>query len=255
MWICQGGFGELGHAVRIVSHPSQIHSGSRNKTIILGANLLPTYPNLAPSGDIILFNLEQAREGWMTSAYLALLRNYPVWDYSTTNIEELKRHGIEAAFCPIGYAKCLERVPTTEPRELDVLFYGSDFGRRTSILDAITNLNGLVIGRLFNVYGGELDTRISQSRVVLNLRAYDSDVFNIVRCSYLLANRCCVVSEATQDPDVEDIRDGIVWGTAEELPALCERYVKDDTLRHAVAQRGYELFKRRKQSAALRKLL
>src|SRR5215203_6323713 len=111
-------FCSLGIKARIVREPSKLDE----ITIVLGCNLLK--PNMVPTGKrLILFNLEQIAPGspWLTTGYLALLREHPVWDYSLQNIGELARMGIEATLCGIGYMPALTRIkPARE--DIDVLF-------------------------------------------------------------------------------------------------------------------------------------
>lgn len=237
----QEGFAELGHVVKITTNPEEL----QGKAIVFGANIQPT---ILPT-DAIIFNLEQANTGWMTEPYLHQLRNYEVWDYSYRNISDLARKGVTAKYCGIGYEPCLTKIQP-QPEDIDVLFYGSIFGERVGILNAI-EATGLKVQRLFGVYGAARDEWISRSKIVLNLHAYDNAPFEIVRVSYLWANSRFVVSEGFFSES--DSR--MVVGKPEELPSLCLQYAQDPTARRLIAARGFQQFTKTRQSDYLKDLL
>lgn len=251
----QSGFAELGEVVPIVHDPREIIG----RGVVLGANLLPTAPHLRIPDNAIVFNLEQASltSGWLNDTYLDVLRTHDVWDYSEYNIDMLRALGVQRIrLCRIGYASCLTRIAHTSPEDVDILFYGSISGRRIPILDAIA-ATGLRVHRLFGVYGAERDRWIARSKVVLNLHAHPERIFEIVRVSYLLANRRCVVSESGRGSDRIEaaLREGVAFGDTAELPELCRRYAADATGRTALARRGFELFSAMRQSDSLQAAL
>ncbi len=172
----QGGFRGLGYETPIVHTPT-------NKSLVFGANI---QPSAVPEGAVI-FNLEQINTPWMKQEYLDLLRRNEVWDYSTTNIIGLRKHGIEAKKCGVGYHECLRRIPRNVKPDIDVLFYGSENEKRKAVWDQITK-TGIIGKWLFGVYGAERDEWIARSKMVLNTPFYDNGIFEIVRCSYLWAN-------------------------------------------------------------------
>src|SRR5665213_244693 len=157
--------------------------------IILGAHLL--------QGDVsgcIIYNLEQItpESSLVSEHYLSLLRKNKVWDYSKRNIVELKKLGVDAVHMPIGYHPCLERIGVAE-ENVDCLFYGSVNDRRKEVLDSV---EARVV---FGVYGVALDREIASAKVVLNCHFYETQLFEIVRCSYLLANKKFILSEPGLD--------------------------------------------------------
>lgn len=161
-------------------------------SIVIGAHLASTLPP-----DAIIYNSEQIhdRSPWLTENYLELLRNHTVWDYSSANVRKLKELGVKAKHIPIGYVPELTRIKPQQ-EDIDVLFFGSMNERRTKIIDEL-KAAGLKVETLFGVYGAVRDSYIARSKIVLNIHFYDVPVFEIVRVSYLLANRKCVVSETT----------------------------------------------------------
>jgi hypothetical protein len=249
----QGGFRELGIHAPIVSTKERI-SGT---AIVLGANLLPRMPGVKPPGKSILYNLEQITPGseWLTRDYLKLLRRHRIWDYSRYNIDQLENLGIRnITHCPIGFSERLSRIEPAPEQDIDVLFYGSVNERRLQILEELV-LAGLRVETLFGVYGTRRDAVIARSKIVLNIHYYPAKIFEIVRISYLLANKVCVVSE-TSPPDsaLESVQNGIVQAPYEQLTEACVELIAGGAWA-SVARQGYEIFTGFRQSGHLQDAL
>jgi hypothetical protein len=225
-------------------------------TIVLGSNLLPHY-GWEPPTNAILYNFEQVIEGspWMTPALLALFRRYPVWDYSQANIERLAAwHVPQLTHVPVGYVPELTRIAAV-PEDIDVLFYGSRSPRRRAVLDAL-RARGFRVESLFGVYGAGRDAVIARSKIVINMHLYEANVFEIVRVSYLLANRRAVVSERGANPAEDgDLESGIAFAAYDELVDRCVQLLGDDSARRELGQRGHQIFSARSQVAILGEVL
>jgi hypothetical protein len=180
-------FAALGFDAPIVTDPLEI----RDSAIVLGANLLPLLPGpLSPR--LILYNLEQIQKDspWLRPAYIDLLRRYPVWDYSERNIDALKAHGVtNVALCGIGYMPVLTRIPPGG-EDVDVLFIGSLNDRRKAVLGEIAR-HGKKVTVAYNSYGEQRDLVVARAKLLLNVHFYESQIFEMVRVSHLLANRKC----------------------------------------------------------------
>jgi len=245
----------LGHTATIVSstnHPAKFN------TIILGANLLKGYHGKGRADTI--FNLEQISPGspWITTEYINILGAVEhLWDYSQKNITALANLGISAKLCEIGYAKELENVehkPYGE-KDIDVLFYGSINDRRQEILDKLQKV-GVRVTAAFGIYGVELDKLLARAKVVLNMHFYDSKVFEIVRCSYAMANNCAIVSETGSDSELQEpFLEGIAFAPYEQLVGTCVMMLNNEGERLRIAKNGYMLFKNRPQSVMLKRLV
>lgn len=239
---------ELGHDTNVVTDGRQCHRG---KTIILAAHLLRPMDYLPDN--FIIFNLEQAGSAWMGGYYLQLMRcATEMWDYSETNILALHEYGIHnVKHLEVGYSPCLTCI---EPQDetLDVLFYGSLNPRRENIIHALEDA-GLKVHHAFNIYGDELDILIASAKVVLNIHYYPAKIFEITRCGYLFANKKCVVSEIGVED--EPYRDTGGLTTYDRLTEYCLAFLRNDTLREQVAQRGYDIFTARKQVDFMRGLV
>jgi hypothetical protein len=231
------------------------------RTIVLGSNLLACY-GLEPPKNAILYNLEQVHyesndSAWMTPALFDLFRRYPVWDYSQANIERLAALQVpRLTHVPIGYVPELTRiVPGHE--DIDVLFYGSLDERREAVLDKL-RARGLRVKSLFGVYGANRDAWIARSKIVINIHVsyYKAQIFEIVRVSYLLANRRAVVSERGADPTEEhDLESGIAFAEYDALVDRCVELLGDERARRELGERGYQAFSARSQVAILRRAL
>lgn len=235
-----------------------VHDSTRlgDVTIVLGCNLLKGVAPPPPDKRLILFNLEQITPNspWLTQDYLALLGRYPVWDYSQGNIAELARMGVRAAHCGIGYAPELTRIAPA-PEDIDVLFVGSVNERRLIVLKQLAE-RGVNVDARFNLYGAERDAFVARAKIILNVHFYDARLFEIVRVSYLLANRKCVVSETGADTAFEQqFGSGIAFAPYPALAETCMRLLQDPAARGAVADAGFNRFKAMPQTEYLQRAL
>lgn len=243
----------LGHSSTL--QVNQVQPGAVN--IVVGYQLLEpaAMAELAPHHPVV-YQLEQLsdREGWFTPAREAVLRRaWAVWDYSAQNAAFLRQRGLEKIqLLPLGYHPGLERIehrPEAD-KDIDVLFYGSMNQRRTEVLDRLKSM--CRTEALFGVYGEARDRFIARARILLNVHFYQAQILEQVRLSYLLNNRCFIVSEqAPQNP----FNGGIVCGAVAELPLLCERFLADPEARRRVAEEGYRTFQSRPMTEYLKPVL
>ena len=236
-----------------------IHSSvpvAGRRAIVLGSNLLATHPLPLPP-DAILYNLEQIEPGsaWMTPALLDLFRRHEVWDYSARNAARYAELGLPAPrVVPIGYVPELTRIAPAD-EDIDVLFYGSVNERRQAVLSALA-ARGLRVHAPFGVYGEERDRLVARARVVLNVHYYEAKVFEIVRVSYLLANRRCVVSErGAAEEEERDFEGGVAFARYQDLAETCARLCGDPDARGRIASQGFRLMQRRDARAFLAEAL
>jgi hypothetical protein len=123
--------------------------------------------------------------------------------------------------------------------------------RRRDILVALHEA-GLKVVHLFNVYGAERDAAIARAKIVINIHHYESGVFEIVRISYLLANRVCVLTEGDiEDPDLEPFMGGLAVELYEDLVERCKELVADDEERELIAANGFAAMQSRSQADML----
>lgn len=226
------------------------------RTIVLGSNILAAC-GYAPPKNPILYNLEQVYDesAWITPALLDLFRRYPVWDYSQANIERLAALEVpRLTHVPIGYVPELTRI-SPAPEDIDVLFYGSFNPRRRAVLDEL-GARGFRVAWPFGVYGADRDAWIARSKIVINMHLHETEIFEIVRVSYLLANKRAVVSELGARPTEDrDLAPGIAFTPYDELVDRCADLLDDDQARQDLAERGYQAFSARNQATILSQAL
>jgi hypothetical protein len=180
------------------------------------------------------------RESHFHAAALPVLRGAAqIWDYSVENIEFLSRFGLAARHVPLGYHATLERIRHRAVKDVDVLFYGSTSPRRFEIvkrLESMCRTKGL-----FGVYGEARDEWIGRSRLVLNMHFHDNAaMMEQVRLSYLLANRCFVLTEScTSNPYVGAV---VEYPYAALVEAVLDWLDKDEQ-RQTIAARGPEVLR------------
>jgi len=243
------GLGAAGCDAVLTTDPSL--AGRRH--IVLGANLVPgAGVRLRPGS--ILYNLEQVEEGssWLTPELLALFRAFPVWDYCRANADALEKMGVpRPAVVPVGYVPQLTRIASAA-EDLDVLFYGSMNPRRRAVLDELTR-RGARVHAAFGLYGAARDALVARSRLVLNVHYYQAKVFEVVRVSYLLANRRCVVSERGCDAAEEAaFEEGVAFAAHDALADRCLDLLARPDERRRIAEAGFRIMSSRDEAGYLR---
>jgi hypothetical protein len=249
------GLGSLGYDCVLTSEGAL--PGRRH--IVLGPNLLPYYP-LRLDADAILYNLEQVEigTGWFRPELklIDIFRRHEVWDYSKRNALALEAHGVKVAHVvPVGYVKELTRLQRTAEPDIDVLFIGAMNPRRQQIIQEM-RAAGLQVHVPFGVYGEERDALIMRAKLLLNVHFYEAKVLEIVRISYLLANRCAVLSERSADPSEDDaLAEGVAFADYGNLARRARELVDSPAERERMAQRGFELMSARPIDTYLREAL
>ena len=228
--------------------------------LLLGAHLIDTQElaDRVPLNTVIV-NLEQVTGFDVRSRpiYLSLLSRLAVWDYSVRNIDELRRltGSPYVRHVSIGYVPELTRALPPSAQPIDVLFYGSINARRQAVLGAL-GAAGLNVKHLFNVYGEARDRAIAEAKVVLNMHFYQDSIHEIVRTSYLLANRKAVVTECGPRTEIdEDMKSAMLAVPYEDLVSSCVALVRDEPRRRELEQRAFQVFAKRDQAKILRETI
>ncbi|MBP2631233.1 MAG: hypothetical protein H6Q70_1861, partial [Firmicutes bacterium] len=135
------------------------------------------------------------------------------------------------------------------------LFYGSMNARREKIVEELKQ-RGLTVITLFGVYGKERDAVIARAKVIINIHFYDSSIFEIVRISYLLANRKAVVAECNEDTEIaDDLKTAVALAPYDKLVETCVELVNNDEERQLLEKNGFESFSLRKEVNILRDVI
>jgi hypothetical protein len=226
--------------------------------IVLGPQLLP-YVDLSLPGDAILYNLEQIEDGsdWMRPEMVCVLkRGARLWDYSARNATRLLELRIGAAtVVPLGYTPELTRIEHVEHPDIDVLLFGSMNGRRRQVLTAMRALGLNAVG-VFGIYGEPRDALIARAKIVLNVHFYESKVLEMARISYLLANRCTVLSEHSANRgDDDSVAGGVAFANYHDLPQRACDLLESRGHREALAERGLDIMRARPITGILQPII
>lgn len=226
----------LGYETQISS--SNIINDENYINILIGGHLLPVeHLSIIPENTIFL-NTEQLDSLSVSEKSLYIewyeriifaARRFETWDYSTRNIEHFNRKlGIKVKYLRLGFQKELKRIVNKSNKDIDILFYGSINQRRAEILSQLQNM-GLNVVSLLNVYGKERDDYISRAKIVLNLHYFNAEIFEIVRCFYLMSNEIAVVSEINPNTQIESYyRNGVYGVPYEKLVQTCIELLQNE---------------------------
>src|SRR5262249_36716363 len=149
---------------------------------------------------------------------------------------------------PIGSEPEMTRIPKPKVQDIDVLFYGYVNERRRPVLEAIA-ARGLNVQSPFGIYGRQRDDLTARSKVVLNVHQVEGRVLEMVRVSYLLANRKAVVSENSAGLyNYSGIEGALQCVPYDELADACELMVRSEGRRRGLELAAYRWMSERRQS-------
>jgi hypothetical protein len=252
----QWGLEQLGHEVSYSLNA--YHPTSTN--IVFGAQMLPldVLKQLRP--DTIVYNFEQGR-GLSTTQVRPevsfIAKNFTVWDYSRANVELWNTLGSDSTkLVPVGYAPVLSRIPKSQDQDIEVFFYGTPGPKRLQALHQLAH-EGYRVLFASGLYGSARDSLIARSKIVLNINLMDyARIFEVVRVSYLLANRKAVVAMLDPDTSIEADLSGCIRTTdAAGLVNACEELLASDVMRIELEEAGFETFARRDIKSILEQAL
>lgn len=215
-----------------------------------------------PEGTII-YNFEQMREilagAQMRESdavaqiraevrYYAKAPHFEIWDYTPANLPTWRVLGRpQVKVVPVGYAPILSRIPKAPSQDIDVLIYGMSGERRLQTFHALSQ-RGLTTLFVSGLYGAARDELISRAKVVLNINLYpQTRIFEIVRVSYLLANRKAVVADLDLNTSIEDdVRPAVKFASSlQELLTLCDSLANNERERTRLEEFGFSCISRR----------
>jgi hypothetical protein len=227
---------------------------------------IPQFSNYALDYTYIPYQMEQialrGNESFVKDikfrSYIRLLKNASeIWDYSTANIAFLNSLNInQTELLKFGYHEKMEVLDPDKEKNIDVLFYGTISPRRIKILDALAQ-RGYKTKYLWNLFGEERNTYIEKAKIILNFGRLTMPVLEEQRLSFLLNNRCFIISEKPVTKQYLPYQEGIVYCEYDKLIETCEIYLKPENehLREKIARQGYETFKKEKMVDKLKLVL
>lgn len=177
--------------------------------IIFGAHIAPKEINTFPTNTII-FNTEQLSEDsiWTNADYLKILDSHLIWDYSQANLKHISHKN--KFLINFLYINELKRIEPEEIKAYDLLFYGSINERRRKILLSLQE-QGLRIWSTFGAYGPQRDALLKNTKAVLNLHYYESQIFQQIRAFYPLINGIPVISENYPRNSAHEIYEDVIF--------------------------------------------
>ena len=240
----------LGHSVS--TSTNQFRPGATN--LLIGSHLLTEELALAIPPGSVLYNLEQLGGPQLSPVFLAAACLHQVWDYSALNLQHWARLPCRNTprLLEPGFVPQLRRIESAPVQDIDVLFYGSLNPRRQDVLQALSTA-GLHVVQAFGFYGKERDALIARARVVVNIHFYDTQVFEVVRISYLLNNAKAVVTEWS--PDIGRLAAAVLACPYAELVPQVLALLADEPRRLRLESDGARIFAERTQVELLRPVL
>jgi hypothetical protein len=189
----QWGLEQLGHEVTYSLNAYQ----SASTNIVFGAQMLPLEVLKQLPRDTIVYNFVQGRgldRNAVRPEVHFIAEAFSIWDYSAANVDMWKSLGNESPkLVPVGYAPVLSRIPKAQDQDIEIFFYGSTGQKRLNAFHQLSE-EGYRVLFASGLYGRARDALIARSKIVLNVNLIDrSRIFEVVRVSYLLANRKAVV--------------------------------------------------------------
>jgi hypothetical protein len=250
------GLEQLGHQVSYA-----INNFDSNATnIVFGAQMLPIEMMKKLPNDTIMYNFEQLRgldTNQVKKEILHFARHFKVWDYSSANTTAWASYGNTTLhIVPICYAPILSRIQKPDNQDIDILIFGLTGKNRLLAFNSLSRA-GLSSVFVSGLYGAARDELISRAKIVLNINLYQhSQIFEIVRVSYLLANRKAVV--AILDPGTfveDDIRPVIKFTTLEKIVDDCVHLLAHEDDRIKIENAGFDCIAKRDIRDVLRNAL
>jgi hypothetical protein len=198
----------------------------------------------------IIYHMEQIRdvppERLRPQCHYAA-QNFEIWDYTDANADTWKTLKAKCVqIVPIGYAPLLTRIARPALQDIDVLLYGLTNPLRLQALHRLSRA-GLSVVYLSGLYGQARDDLIARSKIILNATLYEqSQIFEVVRVSYLLANAKAVVAirapKIWVDPDIEN---AVCFTTLERMVEDCRNLCANEDQRARIEATALDIIRKR----------
>lgn len=201
--------------------------------------------------NFILHQKEQHTSSFFKNeGYLRMIRNSIfILEYSPKNkiiLENILKSREKIHDFHFNYGKNLEieNIPIAE--DIDVLFLGALNARREEYLQFLAH-NGIKVQHKTNIFGEEKMRLIKRAKITVNIHYYvNPSILECERIGYLLANQKCVLSEYSNDTELDERYRNIVvfFENKQVLLSLCRKYLSNENERKRVEKFGYENFKK-----------
>ena len=174
--------------------------------------------------------------------YLPLMRQAKaVWTGIETNVEALKKLGVEAEQILMGYHPRMEEIFHKPNKDIDFLFCGSITEHRRKLLDGLIKRGARVVN-MFDDAAMYRNDLIARAKINLAPnQGSDMDHFSGSRIAYLLNNHAVVVVERCRDQAMYE--HCFPWAETEQWVDLCMETLQRPDLAQ-ITEEYYESFKK-----------
>jgi hypothetical protein len=115
------------------------------------------------------------------------------------------RRSTTVRYVPVGFAPLLCRIAKPSVQDIEVLLYGTTGQERLQVLHELSH-RGFTAVYAAGLFGTARDELIGRAKIVLNVNYNNfAKIFEVVRVSYLLANRKAVVADESADSFIDPI--------------------------------------------------
>ena len=228
--------------------------------IIFGAQVMDMATLRSLAGDTIVYNFEQIKDAnpqHIKPEVLEIAKRFEVWEYSAANLDAWATLGAkDVQVVPVGYAPVLQRIAKPAEQDIDVLIYGTPGNDRLGAFHQLAYA-GLTVVFVCGLYGKARDDLIGRAKMVLNINLYEiSKIFEVVRVSYLMANRKAVVADVDAQTVIDaDIRAAIRVAAPAELVDACRALAANTAQREALEEAALAAIEKRDIREILRTAL
>ena len=243
------GLEQLGHRVT-----RAVNSFQKDATnIVFGAQMLPVDAQKELPADTIVYNFDplrnlSLRDHGIKPEVLHYVANFRIWEYSQGNLESWKalspKH--EVRHVPVGFAPLLCRIAKPSVQDIDVLLYGTTGQERLQVLHELSH-RGFTAVYAAGLFGTARDELIGRAKIVLNVNYNNfAKIFEVVRVSYLLANRKAVVADESVDSFIDpDLRPGVKLALLSQIVDVCKVLLENDAERMRLEETGFAVIRQR----------
>jgi hypothetical protein len=214
--------------------------------IVFGAQVLPISTLEKLPKNTIIYNFEQLRalkKNEIRDEITFFADKFRIWDFSDANLETWKLlNASKVSIVPVSYAPILSKIKSNA-QDIDILMYGLPGPKRLDAFSFAASL-GLKVIYASGFYGAERDDLISRSKIILNVNLYDfAKIFEVVRVSYLLANKKAVVSILEANTYIEPgYEQAVKFVEPRNFEKTIETLLSNEAERHRLENAGFDFF-------------
>jgi hypothetical protein len=199
----------LGYDVKYIQSLSDLNTS--DIVICFGfQQMIQTIPNIdefCKKYKIIIYNTEQLQTPEWTNMIHYMINAVEIWDYSMRNINILANKNIfNVRYVPFGYSTAYELI--NNPDDISrynkyLTFIGTRNNRRQNILNKLSKQYPVDIYGFDNnkiVFYDNYTKLVESNGIYINIHFYIPSILEIVRLVPLICNKCCIITENSNDP-------------------------------------------------------